>query len=292
MKLGVASAVTAVVCALAASAWAAGDPKACSAGDKKACIEIGTGVANDEPPVGDIDELRADCGKTKDTQSCASLLREETKASCRKGNQRACDVLGNGEAQRIAEENAPTIEELEASCKKKDQQACFDLALSLYKNEPSKKNLKRGLALMDGACKADIGEACARVGLTLMMSGKKGDMKRGEKLMKRACDLGWKAGCTSQPPQPKILKPGDKSMGPGMLGALGATEDVGQTMKNMAKLGRLLEQNCKLGYADACAELQEPVDPDPAKRKISTSAEIAAKVRKLERQAAAGPAPK
>jgi len=148
MKLGVASAVTAVVCALAASAWAAGDPKACSAGDKKACIEIGTGVANDEPPVGDIDELRADCGKTKDTQSCASLLREETKASCRKGNQRACDVLGNGEAQRIAEENAPTIEELEASCKKKDQQACFDLALSLYKNEPSKKNLKRGCSII------------------------------------------------------------------------------------------------------------------------------------------------
>ena len=51
MKARVASGVTAVVCALAGSAWAAGNDKACLEGDKKACIELGTGVANDEPPV-------------------------------------------------------------------------------------------------------------------------------------------------------------------------------------------------------------------------------------------------
>jgi hypothetical protein len=114
--------------------------------------------------------------------------------------------------------------------------------------------------------------------------------------MKRACSLGSKAGCEFQrsfkPPQPRALKPGDKSTGPGILGVLRETEDVDQTMKNMVKLDKLLHQNCKLGYADACAELEAPVDEDPANRKISTSAEIAAKIRTLEKQAAAGPAKK
>src|SRR5262249_15820356 len=123
MKIGVASA-TAVVCALAGAAWAAGDGKACLDGVVKACVEIGTAVANDEPPVGDVDQLRTDCGNTKDQLSCTSLLREETKASCRKGNEYACRVLGEGEASRIADETASTPEVLEASCKKKDHQAC------------------------------------------------------------------------------------------------------------------------------------------------------------------------
>jgi TPR repeat protein len=294
MKFGVASGVAAVVCALAGAAWAAGDPKACAGGDKKACIEIGTALANDEPPVGDVAEMTAECGKTKDTQTCAALLREETKASCRKGNQRACEVLGSTEAERIAEETAPSREALDASCKKKDQQACVDLATRLMRQEqPTRTDLKRAMALLERSCKANFADACAKLGLVLVFDGKKSDGKRGDKLLKHACDLGSEAGCKWVPPQPKLIKPGDKSMGPGILGVLkGDDIPVEQTMKNMAKLGRLLEQNCKLGYADACAELEEPVDPDPAKRKISTSAEIAEKVRKLEKQAAAGPAKK
>jgi len=297
MKIGVAVAATAVVCALAGSAGAAGDGKACIEGVKQACLEIGAGVANDEPPVGDVDELNAECGKTKDTQSCAALLREQTKASCRKGNQRACQVLGEGEARRLAEEAAPTTEELEASCKKKKQQACMDLAMRLLRDDPSAEDQKRAFALLDRSCKAGAGDGCAQLGTMLIFSGQESDAKRGMKLMKRACGLGSKAGCEFQrsfkPPRPiKVVKDADKSDGQGILGALGATEDVNQTMKNMVKLDRLLHQNCKLGYADACAEIEAAVDEDPANRKISTSAEIAAKIRKLEKQAAAGPAKK
>jgi TPR repeat protein len=280
--------VTPLVCALAGSAWAAGDGKACLEGVAKACIEIGTATANDEPPVGDVDELTAECAKTKDELTCAGLLREQIKEGCRHGKQAACKVLGESEAREIADQAAPTTESLEASCKKKDQQACVDLATKLMKEDPSKADAKRALALLDRSCKAEFADACARLGLILVFDGKKSDAKRGEKLLKHACDLGSKAGCNFLPPQAKLLKPGDKSMGPGLF----QTDDVGQVMKNLAKLSRLLEQNCKLGYADACAELEEPSDPDPSKRKILTSAEVAEKIRKLERQAAAGPAPK
>ena len=301
MKLHTASLIPTLVCALAGSARAAGDGKACLEGVKKVCIELGTGVANDEPPVGDVDDLTAECGKTKDTQSCAALLREETKASCRKGNERACEVLGQSEARRLDEEARPN-EALEASCKKKNQRACADLAVRLLRDEvltgeASRQNRKRAMTLLDRSCTAGFGDGCAQLGMLLVFSGSERDGKRGLKLMKRACDLGSKAGCQFQtsfkpPPQPKIVKSDDNSMGQGILGTLGATEDVGQTMKNLAKLQRLTEQNCKLGYADACAELEEPAEENPAKRKILTAAEVAAKIRKLERQAAAGPAPK
>lgn len=292
MKLGAAHLVTAFVCALAGSAWAAGDGKACLEGVAKACVEIGTAVANDEPPVGDVDQLRADCEKTKDELACAGWLREEVKAGCRHGKPAACRTLGEGEARRLAEGTAPTTEALEASCKKKDQQSCIDLALRLIKEEPSKQNQKRALALLDRSCKAGLGDGCARLGMLLVSSGKNGDAKRGLKLMKHACELGSTAGCIFEnnfkPAQPKVLKPGDKSMGPGLL----QTDDVGQVMKNLAKLAKLLEQNCKLGYADACAELSGPDGGDPARaEKTLTSAEIAEKIRKLEKQAAAGPAP-
>jgi TPR repeat protein len=292
MNRRAALSIPTLVCALAGSAWAAGDHKACLEGDKKACIEIGTGVANDEPPLGDVEEMRSGCEKTKDDASCGGWLREEVKAGCRAGKQAACRTLGESEAREAAEEAAPTKEALEASCKKKDQQACVDLATKLMKEEPSRADVKRAVGLLDRSCKASFGDACAKLGLVLIFDGKKADARRGDKLLRRACDLGSQAGCKWVPPQPKVMKPGDKSLGPGILGVLkGDDVPLDQAMKNLTKLGRLLEQNCKLGYADACAELEEPQDPDPAKRKVSTSAEIAAKIRRLERQAAAGPAP-
>jgi len=293
MKLSAALLIAPLVCALSGSAFAEGDHKACLEGDKKVCIEIGTAIAKDELPAADVAELRSDCEKTKDDESCAAWLFEEVKAGCRSGNKpAACRTLGESEARRIAEETAPTPEELEASCKKKDNQACVDLATNLLRQHPSKADAKRALGLLDKSCKADFGDACAKLGLILVFDGKKADAKRGDKLLRRACDLGSKAGCNWVPPQPKALKPDENSTGQGILGTLRATEDVGQTMKNMVKLDKLLHQNCKLGYADACAEIEAAVDEDPANRKISTSAEIAAKIRKLERQAAAGPAKK
>src|SRR5262245_11785082 len=229
MKLAVASWLTAAVCALAGSARAAGDGKACLEGNKKACIEIGTGVANDEPPVGDVDEMRADCEKTQDELSCAGLLREGVKEGCRHGKPAACRVLGEGEAQRIADEASP-IEELEALCKLTKKDACVDLAVRLMRDDPSKQDQKRAVALLERSCKAGAGDGCARLGMFIIFSGKESDFKRGVKLMKRACNLGSKAGCSFEtnlkPPQPKVMKPGDRSAGGGILGALGATEDV------------------------------------------------------------------
>jgi len=300
MKIGVAVAATAVVCALAGSAWAAGDGKACIEGVKQACLEIGAGVANDEPPVGDVDELTAECGKTQDQKSCAALLREETKASCRKGNERACEVLGQGEARRLDEEARPN-EALEASCKKKNQQACGDLAVRLLRDEvltgeASRQNRTRAMTLLERSCKAGFGDGCAELGMLLVFSGNERDGKRGLALMKRACSLGSKAGCEFQrsfkpPPPIKIVKDGDKSMGPGILGVL-KSDDVDQVVKDLTKLSKLLERNCKLGYADACAEVEKNAEHDPANEKNLSSADLAAKIRKLEKQAAAGPAKK
>jgi hypothetical protein len=132
-----------------------------------------------------------------------------------------------------------------------------------------------------------------------MFSGKESDFKRGMELMKRGCSLGSKLSCgVNRPPgQRKIRKPGEKPIG--VLQTVedsqgrGTTGDARQVMKDLVKLDKLLHQNCKLGYADACAELGEPADPDdPVLRKQLGPAELAAKIRKLERQAAAGPAAK
>lgn len=287
MKFGVVSWVTAIVWALAGSAWAAGDPKACLEGVKKDCIEIGTGVANDDPLSADeLDELRADCEKTKDKESCSAWFAEAVKAGCRGGKEAACKTLGESEARERAEKAAPPIEALEANCKKKNQQACVELAVRLLNNEildPSPQNQKRAIALLDRSCKAGFGDGCARRGLGLLFSTKAGDTKRGLKLIKHACDLGSKAGCEFQrnfrPPTIKVV-PDNEAQGPGILGVLKTTEDPDFEVRVLA---RLLVRNCKLGYADACAELEEPEAAE--KRKTLTSAEVAAKIRKLEKQA-------
>ena len=278
-----------LVCTLSAAAWA-GDGKACLEGVVKACVEIGTAVANDEPAVGDMADLRAKCEKNDET-ACAGLLREQIKEGCRHGKEAACRVLGEGEARASAEEAEPTTETLEAGCKTKSQPACVDLAVRILKQNPSKPDEKRALALLDRSCKAGVGDGCAHLGMVLVFSSKAGDSKRGLKMMKRACDLGSKAGCAFQrnfqpPPQPKLMKPGEMPRGSGIL----QTDDVGQVMKNLAKVGKLLKQNCDLGYADACAELRENDDADPSQEKSLSPAELTEKIRKLEKQAAAGPA--
>jgi TPR repeat protein len=273
---------------LAWNAWAGGDTDArsCLDGVAKACIDLGAAVAKDEPPVGSVDELQAACDKTRDTATCGALLREQVKAACRNGKPAACRILGEGEAGGLAEATAPTTEALEASCQRNEAQACVDLATRLLKDQPSKQNQRRAVALLDRACKGKNGDACAKLGLVYVFSGKKADARRGEALLKRACDLGSKTGCSFQPPPPvKILKAGDGAAGPGLIQA----DDVGQTMKNLARLSKLLKQNCDLGYADACADLRGP--DDPADRKVLTGAEVAARIRQLEKQAAAGPAP-
>jgi len=274
--------------ALAGAARAAGDPRACLDGAAKACIDLGTAVAN-EKAAADIAALRAECEETHDQENCAALFREQVKESCRNGKQLACRTLGESEGQRLAEETAPTTEALEASCKRNDPQACTDLAARLLEDNPSKQTQQRALALFDRGCKGRIGDACAKLGLIYVFKGNKADGKRGEKLLKRACDLGSKAGCNFLPPAPpKVIKPGERMPGPGLL----QTDDVGLAMRNLAKLSKLLRQNCDLGYADACAELRQPDEPDdPTKAKVLSPAELAARIRQLEKQAGAGPAP-
>jgi hypothetical protein len=284
-----ALALAALLCAFAGAAHAADDrAQSCLDGVSKACRDVGIAVADNEPAVGDIDALDAACDKTHDEKTCAGLLRERIKAGCRAGNQASCRTLGESEARRLAGETAPTTETLEASCKRKDPQACTDLASRLLEDEPSKANQQRAMALFDRACKGRVGDACAKLGLMYAFKGNKADGRRGEKLLKRACDLGSQAGCNFLPPQPKLFKPGDRLPGPGLL----QTDDVRQTMKNLVRLSKLLRQNCNLGYADACAELRDPDDSDdPTKKKLLSPAELATRIRQLERQAAAGPAP-
>jgi TPR repeat protein len=291
MKLSAAHLVPLLVCALAGSAWAAGDPKACNEGDKKACIEIGTSVANDEPPIGNVDEMRAECEKTKDELSCSGWFREEVKAGCRAGKPKACQTLGEGAAREAADEALGSTEELEARCKKKNHQACVDLAARLLRDQllegkPSAEVEKRANALLERGCKAGAGDGCARLGVSLIFSGKTSDAKRGLRLMKRACGLGSKGGCefmrNFRPPPPiKVLRD-EKPTGLGVL----PQDDIGQIMKDLSRLSDLLERNCKLGYADACAELEDPARED------LTATELAQKIRKLEKQAAAGRAKK